>query len=368
MRTVLLLSLILFSTHSRGVASAEQLAHIKLPPGFTIEVYVNDIINARQMVLGDQGTLFVGSRSAGRVYAVLDSDGDGRHDRQLLVAKGLNMPSGLAFRNGHLYVAAVNRILAFENIEQSLPVMPEPRTVYDRLPDKTHHGWKFIRFDARGRLIVPVGAPCNVCDDGGVFSSILEVDLDAQSHRILAAGVRNSVGFDFHPDSGNLWFTDNGRDHLGDDVPDDELNHLSQPGQHFGFPHFHAGDVADPTFAAGHTAAEFKAPAARLGAHVAPLGMEFYRGARFPEEYRGDIFIAEHGSWNRSSKVGYRVRRVHMDGDEVTGLSVFAEGWLQGEKAWGRPAAVLTLPDGSLLVSDDAASAIYRIDYTGTPR
>ncbi|WP_019612857.1 PQQ-dependent sugar dehydrogenase [Psychromonas ossibalaenae] len=347
------------------LCSALDLDKIQLPQGFSIEVYVDNIDNARQMALGDKGTLFVGSRRAGKVYAVTDVNGENHARKVFEIAAGLFMPSGLTFHQGDLYVAEVDKIWRYADIEAGLPDVPEPELVYDKLPDKSHHGWKFIAFGPDNQLYIPIGAPCNICKSDPPFASIIKVDLHTKLSTVVAKGVRNSVGFDFHPQTGELWFTDNGRDMMGDDLPDDELNHVSKQAQHFGFPYVHNDNILDPEFGMGRRPQDYRNPALKLGAHVAALGMEFYSGSQFPAEYQDNIFIAEHGSWNRSSKVGYRIVRVILENSKVVDSQVFASGWLQGESSWGRPAAVLTMPDGSLLVSDDAADVIYRISYRG---
>jgi len=342
---------------------AEKLALIRLPPGFEIALYATGVENARQMALGDEGTVFVGSRSAGKVHAVVDADGDGVADAVYLVDDGLEMPSGLEFRNGSLYVGALNRILRYDRIEERLANPPKPIVVTDALPDKTHHGWKYLRFGPDGWLYIPVGAPCNVCDEPG-FAEIRRLSLADGRMETWATGVRNSVGLAFQPASGDLWFTENGRDLLGDDLPGDELNHAPRAGMDFGYPWCHQGDSLDPEFGRGKDCADYTPPALVLGAHVAPLGLTFYTGEQFPDSYRGQLFIAQHGSWNRSQKVGYNLLLVHFDAQgRVGGSEVFARGWLQGQENWGRPSDVLQMPDGSLLVADDQAGAIYRIRY-----
>ncbi len=337
---------------------------ITLPPGFHIDVYARDVRNARSMALGTPGTLFVSSRRAGNVYAVVDRDQDHRADETFLLASGLNMPNGVAFRDGALYVAEVNRILRFDDIEARLSAPPDPIVIYDGLPRERHHGWKFIRFGPDGWLYVPVGAPCNVCrQQDERYAAILRMQPDGTELDVFAHGVRNSVGFDWHPVTRELWFTDNGRDMLGDDLPPDELNHAPRAGLHFGFPYCHGGDIPDPEFGRRRPCSAFTPPAMRLGPHVASLGMRFYTGAMFPPEYQQQIFIAEHGSWNRSTPIGYRVTLVRIENNRAISYDVFAEGWLQGGQRWGRPVDVQVMPDGALLVSDDYAGAIYRIHY-----
>jgi glucose/arabinose dehydrogenase len=340
-----------------GLASAQPLPleQIKLPPGFRIEVLAS-IPDARSLALGAKGTLFVGTRSGSAVHAVLPGG------KVVKVAEGLSVPNGVAFRDGALYVAEISRILKIENAESAQP--GKPQVVFDKLPRDVHHGWKFIRFGPDGRLYVPIGAPCNVCDREG-YGLIGFLDLNSKAFEVHSKGVRNTVGFDWHPQSRELWFTDNGRDWLGDEFPADELNHAPRAGMHFGFPHCHQGDMADPEFGRDRKCSEFQAPARKLGPHVASLGMRFYTGTMFPAEYRNQIFIAEHGSWNRSSKVGYRISVVKLEGNKAVSYQPFAQGWLQGESAWGRPVDVEVLPDGSLAVSDDSAGVIYRISFSG---
>jgi len=345
--------------------AAAEMNEITLPPGFRITVFAADVPNARQMALGPAGIVFVGSRSEGKVYAVVDRDGDHRADEVHVLASGLDMPSGIAVRDGDLYVAAVGRILRFRDVARDLRHPPPPEVVTDAYPSDRHHGWKFIAFGPDGRLYVPVGAPCNVCTPPGpLHASITRLDLAGGRPEVVARGVRNSVGFDFEPGTGTLWFTDNGRDWLGDEQPPDELNRLTRVGEHFGFPYCHGDGLRDPEHNAGRACAQFTAPARALGPHVAALGMRFYTGRLFPERYRGGIFIAEHGSWNRSTPIGYRVTFVKVEGGRAVSYEPFATGWLRGHIAAGRPADVLVMPDGSLLVSDDKAGRIYRITYT----
>jgi glucose/arabinose dehydrogenase len=347
--------------------SALPIDSIKLPPGFSIEV-VARAPNARAMTWGSAGTLFVGTSSEGKVYAVAlppaGSDSEGRVE---VIASGLREPAGVAFRDGALYVSAVSRILRFDDIEAHLADPPKPVVVNDRLPSDAHHGLKFIAFGPDGKLYVNVGVPCNICEiDPNRYGIIARMNPDGGAFEVYARGLRNSVGFDWDPRTKELWFTDNGRDMMGDDLPPDTLNRAPRAGLRFGYPYCHGGTIPDPEFGGKHACSEFVAPAQNLGPHVASLGMRFYTGSQFPAAYRNRIFIAEHGSWNRSKKIGYRVTMVTLDGNKAIRYEPFAEGWLQGESAWGRPADVLVAPDGSLLVSDDTAGAIYRIRYKGT--
>lgn len=341
----------------------DPLAQIRLPPGFRIERVTDAVPEARGMALSPNGTLYVGSRGAGKVYAV-SAPLSGRPAVNT-VASGLTLPIGVAWRDGALYASSVSRIIRLDGIDDRLANPPRPVTIYNALPSETHHGGRFIAFGPDGYLYVPVGAPCNVCArDESRYANILKMKPDGSDVQVVARGVRNTVGFDWHPDTRELWFTDNGRDWLGDDQPPDELNRATRAGQHFGFPYCHAGDIVDPEFGKQHGCAEFQAPAAKLGPHVAALGMRFYTGKQFPAEYRNNIFIAEHGSWNRSERIGYRITRVALDNNgRVVKQEVFAQGWLQGGSPWGRPADIEVAPDGSLLVSDDLAGAIYRIRY-----
>jgi glucose/arabinose dehydrogenase len=346
-------------------SAAAEMSDITLPPGFRIGIFAGNVPNAREMALGPPGVVFVGSLAEGKVYGVEDRDGDHRAEKVHVIASGLNMPSGLAFREGALYVAAVNRILKFPDVARDLAKPPKPEVVSDAYPSDRHHGWKFITFGPDGKLYVPVGAPCNVCEVSGLHGTITRLDLRGGKPEVIARGVRNSVGFDFHPDTGELWFTDNGRDWLGDDQPPDELNHLTKVGEHFGFPFCHGDGIKDPDYNAGKSCADFTPPARLLGPHVAAIGMRFYTGTMFPEKYRGSVFIAEHGSWNRTKPIGYRVSFVKIENGKAVSYEPFASGWLKGNTGSGRPADVLVMPDGALLVSDDKAGRIYRISYEG---
>jgi glucose/arabinose dehydrogenase len=341
------------------------LESIRLPPGFAIAAYSLDVPGARSLALSPAGIVYVGTREGGggSVYALSDADRDGVAERVVAIARGLRQPNGVAWRDGSLYVAEVHRVLRFDGIDERIDDPPAP-VVVRRLPDTDAHEWRYIAFGPDGKLYVGLGAPCNACEPEVPLGGIVRMDADGSGFEPFAAGVRNTVGFDWHPETGALWFTDNGRDRLGDDLPSDELNVAPRAGLHFGFPFCHQGDVPDPEFGDRRPCADFAPPAARLGAHVAALGMRFYDGSAFPAEYRGRIFIAQHGSWNRSSKVGYRVVSVRVEDGRAVAVEPFAEGWLQGEDAWGRPVDVLVMPDGALLVSDDRAGAVYRITAT----
>lgn len=337
------------------------LSQIKLPPGLAIDVYTDQVPGAREMTLGANGTIYVGTLGD-KVYSVRDVNGDGRADNVSVAARGLHMPNGVAYRNGSLYVAEVSRILRYDGLESNLTPPGNPVVVYAGYPRDEAHGWKYIAFGPDGLLYVPVGAPCNICDPGDPYASITRLKPDGSGYEIYARGLRNTVGFDWDQ-AGRLWFTDNGRDWLGDDVPPDELNLAPAAGMNFGYPYVHGRAILDPEYGKGHNASEFTPPEAELDAHVAALGMKFYSGTMFPADYVGQAFIAEHGSWNRKTPIGYRIENVSIVNGHAVNHSIFAEGWLQGDNAWGRPVDVLVLPDGSLLVSDDKAGAIYRISY-----
>lgn len=358
--------IVLFLYPARADDLSEKLSSIKLPPGFHIGLYARNVEGARSLSIGEGGTVFVGSRAEGKVYALQDTDGDFRADRRYVIARGLNSPNGVAFRNGSLYVAEINRILRFDAIENRLADPPQAIVVSDSFPSNPHHGWKFIRFGPDGYLYVPLGAPCNTCEqDDPRYASIMRMRPDGSGLEIFARGVRNTVGFDWHPKNGTLFFTDNGRDWMGNNTPGDELNMAPKKGMHFGFPYCHAGRFADPEFGKKKRCAAFTPPIRELGPHVAALGMRFYTGSQFPPAYRDQIFIAEHGSWNRVPPIGYRITLVRFSENAKPSYSVFAQGWLEGITSWGRPVDLLILPDGSLLVSDDKADAIYRIRYSG---
>jgi glucose/arabinose dehydrogenase len=372
----LLVSLASLATPHASALIAQTPASLTVPAGFRVEVYAENVQNARAMARGPQGTLFVGSMAAGKVHAVIDQNRDNKADRVVLIASGLRQPTGVAMRNGALYVATPTQILRYDDIERHLDAPPAPVVVRDSLPNpRSGHTWKFISFGPDDLLYISIGAPCNVCLSPPMVSNILRMKADGSNLEVFAEGIRNSVGFDWHPTSRELWFTDNGRDMLGDDIPGDELNVAWKPGLNFGFPYCHQGDLADPEFGAQRACSTFEPPAQKLGAHVAAIGMAFYSGTMFPASYRNAVFIAEHGSWNRSSPSGYRVTVARTNGRRVTSYEPFLEGFMPAagagapggrgaaSVATGRPADVLQLPDGSILVSDDAAHRILRISY-----
>lgn len=351
----------------RGCGQPRRLSAISLPRGFSIALYADSVPDARSLALGDRGTVFVGSRGAGTVYALSDTNRDGRADEVIPLLRGLDTPNGVAFRNGALYVALVSRILRYDSIEQRLRNPPPPVVITDRLPTEAHHGWRYIGVGPDAWLYVASGAPCNICTPPGEqFAAILRMrPRTGAQPQVFARGVRNSVGFDWHPRTHELWFTDNGRDWLGPDEPPDELNRAPVIGLHFGFPFCHGGTTLDPEFGKGRRCADYVPPERGLGAHVASLGMRFYTGTMFPVEYRGQVFIAEHGSWNRIIPVGYRITLVRLENGRPVSYAPFAKGWLRGGSGWGRPVDLLVMPDGALLVSDDKAGVIYRISYGG---
>lgn len=341
---------------------------LRLPDGFKIEVYADNIDGARSMAMGDDGTLFVGTRNENTVYAIQDRDKDFRADNVIVLDTTYEMPNGIAYKNGSLYVAEVGRLLRYDNIEADLNNPTEPTVVYDDYPTEFHHGWKYIAFGPDDKLYVPVGAPCNICDSTVTdkrFSTITRMDADGSNREIYAQGVRNTVGFTWHPETKEMYFTDNGRDMLGDDIPPCELNRVTEAGQHFGYPYCHGGIIKDPEFGDRRPCSDFVAPVKALGAHVAPLGVKFYTGDMFPEKYKQYAFIAEHGSWNRSKKVGYKIALVQLEDGKAVGYETFLDGWLdeEAQERFGRPVDMLFLEDGSLLISDDFGDAIYRVTY-----
>ena len=341
----------------------KMLANVKLPPGFKIKVYAQGVPQARQMAMGAKGTLFVGTFDKGLVSAVVDEGGK-------KVAKpfitGLRMPTGVAFMNNALYVIDIDKLYKYDNPEADLGKAPEGKVVYDDMPPYVPHGWKYLVDDGKGWFYIPFGPPCNICLPPTSVSQYRHVNPADGTAETVAVGIRNSVGGAVDPRTGDLWFSENARDWMSDDLPSDKLNHVTKLGEHFGYPHCHQGDTPDPKFAMGHKCSEFTPPVVKLGPHVAPLGMKFYTGNQFPAEYKNGIFIAEHGSWNRHKKNGYRIVFISVgpDGKNPKETVVAQGGFLDGEKIVGRPADVLVAPDGSLLVADDQTGAVYQISYS----
>lgn len=362
---IFIVSVILPAVMPRHGWTQPELDSIALPPGFSIGIYASGVKGCRSLALGSNGTVFCGTRNEGVVYAALDRNRDNIAEDVVVVARGLTMPNGVAFRKGSLYVSEVSRIVRFDDIEKNLYSPSKPVIVNHSFPKDRHHGWKFISFGPDDFLYVPVGAPCNVCDsEDPRYATIMRMKPDGKGLEIFARGVRNTVGFDWDPRTGDLWFTDNGRDMMGDDVPPDELNHAPDKGMHFGFPFRHGAGIVDPQYGADLNEKNITPPVVELGAHVASLGMRFYTGDMFPGQYKNRIFIAEHGSWNRSVPSGYRVTMVTIEEGKPPEYEVFAQGWLQKQGPWGRPVDILIMPDGALLVSDDMAGVIYRISYS----
>lgn len=342
----------------------DRLSHLELPDGFSIEYYAENVKDARSMCLSEDEVLFVGTYDEGKVYALTDQNKDQKADTIYVIAEGLNMPNGVALQDGDLYIAEVSRISVIRDVHDHLHQLNTPEIIYDGFPTDRHHGWKYIAFGPDGHLYVPIGAPCNVCERSDpIYSTITRLDITGGEPEIIARGIRNSVGFNWQPETELLWFTDNGRDMMGDNMPGDELNLVKEEGTHFGFPYCHQGDTPDPKFGEGHDCEDYQAPVQVLGPHVAALGLEFYRSGQFPNDYSESIFIAEHGSWNRSEPIGYRISRVELDGERSVNYEPFISGWLRNGEALGRPVDLEWMPDGSLLISDDQSGCIYRVVY-----
>ncbi|MCC6797889.1 MAG: sorbosone dehydrogenase family protein [Candidatus Hydrogenedentes bacterium] len=371
-RTIAAAVLAVFGACTSALAQSEiRLGTIKLPDGFRISTFAPKVPNARSLTLGGDGIVYVSSRDrgAGQVYAVVDKDKNGEAEEVHVIAKGLTNPNGVAYRDGALYVAAVNQILRFDNIDTTYMNSPTPVLVTDKYPSDATHGWRYIAFGPDGKLYVPVGSPVNVGEPPtDHHACITTINADGTGMEVFAKGVRNTVGFDWHPKTKELWFTENGRDLLGPDSPPDELNRVQKAGMHFGFPYFFGKDTPDPKFGEGKKASDYTGAAQDLAPHAAALGMRFYTGSMFPEKYRNQIFIAEHGSAERKPPVeptGYCISLATLDADsKVTKYETFAKGWMQTGSAWGRPVDVLVMPDGALLVTDDTANCIYRITYS----
>lgn len=345
-----------------------RLDSLILPPGFSIDLYAR-VDNARSMAISPSGVLFVGNRGGDKVYALRDTDGDYKADERYVLAEDMRMPNGVAFKDGDLYVAEVSKLWKFPDIENTLD-NPAKELIYEDYPTDGHHGWKYIAFGPDDKLYVPVGAPCNICESKDeMYASITRMNADGSDREVYASGVRNTVGFTWHPESDEIYFTDNGRDMMGDDIPPCELNRVTEPGQHYGYPYCHGGDIKDPEFGDKRPCSDFVPPVQKLGPHVAPLGIKFYTGEMFPAEYQNLAFIAEHGSWNRSPEAGHtghKITTVKLENGEGVAYEDFITGFLNEStnKAWGRPVDVLVLDDGSMLISDDETGSIYRVTYT----
>jgi glucose/arabinose dehydrogenase len=369
MKVVSFLTVSLLGLGSAVAAPVNQhldiLKQLHLPAGFSISVFADHLPNARSLALGDDGVIYVGTRREGKVYAVQDSNGDGRADKNYTLATDLYMPNGVAYKDGALYVAQPHRIMRFDQIGKHLAQPPKPVVIFDQLPADKHHGWKYLRFGPDNKLYSAVGAPCNICkSEKQIYTSLFRLNPDGSDFEIIATGVRNTVGFDWQPNTKALFFTENGRDELGEEVPADELNHWSKVGEHFGYPYCHAGEILDPVLAGDKKCSDFVAPVWKFKAHNAPLGMRFYQGKQFPDSYQHQLFVAQHGSWNRSEPDGYRVALVTFKDSKPVSEQVFVDGWLTPDKeVLGRPVDILELPDGSLLISDDKLGLIYQVKY-----
>jgi glucose/arabinose dehydrogenase len=339
------------------------VAKLHVPKGFKVEVFASGVANARSMREGDKGTIFVGSRLIDKVHAIVTKDGK----REVkVIASGLHRPNGIAFHNGTLYIAELSRVSKIDQIEDNLDSPPKPTLIYDDLPKDEAHGWKFLAVGPDNKLYLQVGQPGNNVMPSDKHAQIRRINLDGSGAEVVARGVRMTVGFDWHPASKDLYFTDNGRDWLSEDIPEDELNRLTKVGQHFGSPYCYQGDFLDPEFGWGHSCDEFVKPVAKMGPHAGALGMRFYTGHMFPAEYKNAIFVARHGSWNRTKKFGGDVAVVKLNKDgSVKSVEPFMTGFLENNNYVGRPVDVLVLKDGSLLVSDDFNGAIYRVSYAG---
>lgn len=364
----LCLLLLSFGFAATGNKHKKILDNLTVPAGFSISIYADNVPSARTMALGKNGVVYVGSRKEGDVYAIHDEDGDGFAEKKYVLASDLYMPNGVAYKDGDLYVAEINKISRFKDIDQKLKNPPKPFVVYDKFPFEKHHGWKYLRFGKDNKLYTAVGAPCNIClPEKNIYSSLVRLNPDGSDFEILARGIRNSVGFDWQPGTDKLFFTENGRDSLGDDIPPDELNSWSEKGQHFGYPFCHAGTILDPELAGDKKCEQFTAPEWNFKAHMAPLGMRFYTGGQFPERFKNQLFVAQHGSWDRSEPHGYRVALVKFKEGKPVSEQAFISGWLTSDgDVLGRPTDILQMPDGSILITDDALGVIYRVEYKPT--
>ena len=344
------------------------LNRIQVPPGFQVELWAHGMPGARMMARAENGTVFVGTRTIGRVYAVIDKGGQ-RTSR--IIAEKMVQPNGVLVHKGSLYVAAINKVLRYDNIEANLEKIPTPVDLTDafKLPPDVHHNWKFLALGPDNKLYIPVGAPCNLCEiNPEVHGNIRRYNLDGSGMEIVARGVRNSVGFDFHPKTGELWFTDNGRDWGGEEGFEEELNRVPKDriGANYGFPYCHANGQPDPDLVKPNACNGVQLPVVTLGAHAAALGMRFYTGKMFPAEYQEAILVARHGSWNKTERNGYDVMMVKATPDGKNAkVTPFMTGFMDKAQNsfWGRPTDVMLMPDGSVLVSDENMGAIYRVSY-----
>lgn len=366
----LLLYLLIFNTalvFAQRPSHQDLLKNLHIPAGFKLSVFADNLPNARSLTLGDNGVVFVGTGASGQVYALEDANKDGFAEKHYTIASDLYMPNGVAYKDGALYVAEINRITRFDQIIKALTKPPKPVVIYDQLPSAKHHGWKYLHFGPDGKLYSAIGAPCNICKPELPYGTLFRLNPDGSQFEILATGIRNSVGFDWQPETNTLFFNDHGRDYLGDDLPPDELNQWSMLGERFGFPYCHAGDIADPEFGAEQTCKQFIPPVWKYKAHNAPLGLRFYRGKQFPADYKKQLFVAQHGSWNRTKPDGYRIALVRFKQHQPISEEVFIDGWLtKDDNVLGRPVDILELPDGSLLISDDHTGLIYKVEYQVT--
>ncbi|HFD10996.1 MAG TPA: sorbosone dehydrogenase family protein [Crenotrichaceae bacterium] len=366
MTKICLLLATLFPFVVVGQPRPDWLKQITLPDGFNISIYADDVENARSLALGNDGVVYVGTLRAGNVYALRDTDGDGVADQRFVIAHDLTMPNGVTVLNGALYVATVTQLLRWKHPSANLEALPKPEVLVNDFPDDERHGWRYLKAGPDKHLYVTIGAPCNVCKKPKpVYATIMRMNAEGGEREIFAKGVRNSVGMDWHPQTAELFFNENGRDMLGDDIPPDELNHAPKTGMHFGFPYCHGVAIADEKYGKKKPCHQLQSPAWSYPAHIAPLGLHFYRGKSFPIKYQGQAFVAQHGSWNRTVPHGYRIAMLQFKNNQPLAETIFAEGWLLADgEVLGRPVDILELHDGSLLVSDDKRGVIYRITYT----
>jgi glucose/arabinose dehydrogenase len=345
--------------------AADQLPtkKFKLPPGFKVETWASGVLDAREMRQGDKGNIFVSTLFVGnKVYVLPEKATGGKREPKVIIDK-TEQATGIEFHKGTLFFATNKKIVRYDNVEDKLDNIGEGKVLTDKLPGGSDHSWKFLRIH-KDKLYYPIGAPCNICDPGE-YAKIYRMNLDGSGVETIASGVRNTVGFDFDPKTGNLWFTDNGRDWFSEELPNDELNVVTKPGkQHFGYPYCHQGNIPDPEFGWGKSCDDYQKPAALLGPHAGSLGLKFYTGKMFPKKYQGAMFIARHGPWNRTKKYA-DVSVAWPDGKGGAKVEPFMTGFVENNGYLGRPVDFLVMKDGSLLVSDDHAGAIYRISYGG---